>query len=333
MADNSFPTRAGDFEQQFDRKAGMIRVAVPGVIQSFDPDTQRVTAIPAIQMKTMIDGIPEYKSMPEILNVPIVLPMAFGGKVAVTFPINSGDPCLLIFADRSISNFLQSGQEERPGGTVNEKTTKPRSHSLTDAICIPGLSADPQALPDWNNQAVEMRTQDRKLFISLDPAEGIAMTDGEATLNMKEGKFDLVAPKGANITAEQGINLNAAQGITMTDGQATVIIKDGKMSVDAPAGVDTVSKADITMKSSTAVRIESENNSITGDTGIEGTLGVSKTITSGDTIRSYGGNLVANKGTVIAREGEFGEGIDTITITTHRHDFDGENVLEPIPGS
>lgn len=229
MADYSIMTEAGQAEQQFRRMSAMIRVALPGKITAFNPASQRARAVPAVKLKQVLGEQVKYMDMPEITDIPIVIPQSFGGGVALTVPIQAGDPCLLIFADRALDNFLQTGNSENPGASQNEDTTTPRAHHLSDAICIPGFVAAPQALPDWNQDNIELRDKERKTYISLGP-DGITLTDGQAKINLKGGKITTDAPGGieetastavrqtSGINALQGSNINVGAGLNEFEG-------------------------------------------------------------------------------------------------------------------
>jgi len=198
MADNRVLTDAGQFALQFQRMAAMIRCAMPGVIVSFDPGTQRASVKPGVKMKIVQEEV-SYIDLPTIQNVPVVIPYGFEGKVLLTFPIKAGDPCLLVFSDRAIDNFLQTGQSENPGASQNEDTTTPRAHHLSDAMCIPGLIAAPQVVPDWNQENIELRDFERKNYITLGAEYGIRFTtaegfdNGGADIRMKDGNIWLYA--------------------------------------------------------------------------------------------------------------------------------------------
>jgi len=64
--------------------AAMIRCAMPGTIISFDPVTQRSTVKPGIRMKVMQEEV-AYVDLPEIHNVPIIMPYGFAAKLLITF--------------------------------------------------------------------------------------------------------------------------------------------------------------------------------------------------------------------------------------------------------
>lgn len=198
MADWNVTSQSEAFGMQFNRMAGQIRCAMPGIIQGFDPATQTATVQPAIKMKVNLgDGVKQL-DLPIISNVPVVLPFAQTVGLLLTVPIKSGDECLLIFADRSIDNFTQGGGVQPTVATASEDTTTPRSHSLSDAICIPGIVSNPQAVPEYSTENIELRDRERKQYISLGP-EGIVITDGVGVMSMKEGTFNLSTPGVATV--------------------------------------------------------------------------------------------------------------------------------------
>jgi hypothetical protein len=53
-----------------------------------------------------------------------------GGGCTLTFPVKEGDECLVIFADRCIDFWWQSGGIQEP--------VDGRMHDLSDAFCIVG---------------------------------------------------------------------------------------------------------------------------------------------------------------------------------------------------
>ena len=207
MADWNVTPPSEAFGLQFDRMAGQIRCAMPGVIQSFDPESQTAEVLPAIPMKVNLgDGVKQLQ-LPVIKNVPMVLPFAQGAGMLLTLPIKPDDECLLIFSDRAIDNFVRSGGVQPTVTTENEDTTAPRCHHLSDAIFIPGCISNPQAVPEYNTENIELRDRERKHYISIgtDP-EGITITDGTATWNMNKGMVTLNAPNGIRETSESDVS-------------------------------------------------------------------------------------------------------------------------------
>ena len=64
-----------------------------------------------------------------IYNVPVLFPRS--RKAAVTFPLEKGDTVLLVFAERSLDEWIEKG-----GNKVSPED--PRRHDMSDAIAIPG---------------------------------------------------------------------------------------------------------------------------------------------------------------------------------------------------
>lgn len=208
MADYNVTSPSETFGLQFDRMAGQIRCAMPGIIVSFDPATQTATAQPAVKMKVNLGDEIKQMELPVISGVPVVLPFAQGAGLLLTLPIRPGDECLLIFGDRAIDNFVQAGGVQPTLTTANEETTSPRAHSLADAICIPGIISNPQAVPEYNTDNIELRDRERKAYISLGP-EGITITDGAAVWAMKDGAVNMDAPAGIDYTTPANMNVSS----------------------------------------------------------------------------------------------------------------------------
>ena len=102
-----------------------VHTAMPGSVVSYDPGTNRAQVQPSGKFK-MDDG--RSLSYPIIHNVPVVFPTGCGGTAGVTFPVQKGDGCLLVFAESQLDDFISGGD-----------SGDPRSHDMNDAICIPGL--------------------------------------------------------------------------------------------------------------------------------------------------------------------------------------------------
>lgn len=220
MADYSVPTEAGAFELQFWRLAGQLRVCMPGNIVSFDAATQRCVAQPGIKMKTVIRGVASYLDLPEVQNVPIVVPYAQGAGLLLSLPIQSGDPCLLLFSDRALDNYLQTGAAEIPGTATDADVTAPRVHHLTDAICIPGMIANNVVVSDWSTENIELRDKERKNYISLGP-NGIEISDGTATWSMSGGAINIVAPGGTTTTSPTNTTEGTISATELKQGNTT----------------------------------------------------------------------------------------------------------------
>ncbi|HCO5811650.1 TPA: hypothetical protein OBN97_002496 [Escherichia coli] len=170
-----------------------LRVAMPGIIQSFDPgdDDRPPTCVvqPAIRyIERDNDGNKSTKDYPLLVDVPVVFPR--GGGCTLTFPVKAGDECLVIFADRCIDFWWQSGGIQDP---VDE-----RMHDLSDAFCIVGPQSQAKKIGGISTSAVELRSDDGETKLSLNPTSGAinGTAPGGFNLNglkiLSDGRLQLV---------------------------------------------------------------------------------------------------------------------------------------------
>lgn len=163
--------------QRRDDPAAMIRAALrgmmselwsalPGIVESVDLDRQTVTVQPATKGRIRLDdGTVASVPLPLLPDVPIVFPA--GGGYSLTFPIQPGDECLVVFADRCIDAWWQSGD-------VQEQADQ-RMHDLSDGIAIFGPRSQPRKLVDVSADSVQLRTDDGLSCVEIS-ADGITLT-------------------------------------------------------------------------------------------------------------------------------------------------------------
>ncbi|MGE2951288.1 Gp138 family membrane-puncturing spike protein [Klebsiella pneumoniae] len=166
-----------------------MRVSIPGIIQSFDPDAVTAVVQPAIKGAEKDESGAEVSvNLPLLVDVPVVFPR--GGGCTLTFPVKAGDECLVIFADRCIDFWWQSGGIQEP---VDE-----RMHDLSDAFCIVGPQSQAKKIGSISTSAVELRSDDGETKLSLNPASGAinGTAPGGFNLNglkiLSDGRLQLV---------------------------------------------------------------------------------------------------------------------------------------------
>ena len=105
-----------------------------GIIEAFYPDD--LTADVLIANKKTInlnaDGTQNVKNY-ALIRAKICYCTPF-----ITYPINKGDECILLFSDREIESWFINGEVNAEG--------YPRLHDLTDAIAIVGLRSLPNMI-------------------------------------------------------------------------------------------------------------------------------------------------------------------------------------------
>lgn len=157
-------TRSGDQAETFKSEgkvlAQNLRVAMPGIIQSFDADAVTAVVQPAIRcVETDNDGNRTTRDYPLLTDVPVVFPR--GGGCTLTFPVNAGDECLVIFADRCIDFWWQSGGVQEP---VDD-----RMHDLSDAFAIVGPQSQVKKISGISTDAAQLRSDDGSTYFELNP--------------------------------------------------------------------------------------------------------------------------------------------------------------------
>ena len=110
-----------------------LRCALPGIVESYDSETQTATIRPAVKHRLVssraersgAEGSPSSVSLPLLRDVPVFMP--------VPFDIHPGDACLVVFADRDIDRWFETGEAEVPPSG--------RMHSLSDGFAFVGFRA------------------------------------------------------------------------------------------------------------------------------------------------------------------------------------------------
>lgn len=142
-----------------DGERANIWTAMPGIVQSFDPVKRTVVVQPALRaLVTDSDGSQSWVTMPLLVDCPVVFPG--GGGFVLTIPLQLGDEVLMVFANRCIDAWWQSG------GVQNQAEI--RMHSLSDGFCVPGITSVPEVQPNISTTEIHLRSDDgvRKVRIS-----------------------------------------------------------------------------------------------------------------------------------------------------------------------
>lgn len=191
-----------------------LRVALPGIIQSFDPETVTCVVQPAVKGYESDDaGKKSSLSLPLLVDIPVIFPR--GGGVTLTFPVKAGDECLLVFADRCIDFWWQNGGIQEP--------VDGRMHDLSDAFAIVGPQSQAQKISGISTRAAQLRTDDGAAFIELDPgSHAVSITTPGKLTASAQGGTEINSPEivlNGNVT----INGNLSQGMGDGGGTATML--------------------------------------------------------------------------------------------------------------
>ncbi|MDY0425255.1 Gp138 family membrane-puncturing spike protein [Enterobacter rongchengensis] len=203
-----------------DSVSTQMRVAMPGIIQSFDPDT--VTCTVEVALRGIVgDGSTELKPL---VDVPVIFPR--GGGCTLTFPVKPGDECLLVFSDRCIDFWWQNGGVQEP--------VDPRQHDLSDAFAIVGPQSQAHKIANISTTAAQLRTDDGAAFVEVAAGHDITITTpGKLTATAQGGT--VVNSPTITLNGNVTINGSLSQGMGAAGGSATLL---GPVSVtnDVTAG-------------------------------------------------------------------------------------------------
>jgi hypothetical protein len=114
-------------DQLRDRIKTEINCLSLGTITTFYPDTQTADIELSYKGVSLIDGkVSDYKPL---IKCPVVFLNGGGGYL--TFPIASGDTCLVLFNDREIDTWFTTGITKEPQSA--------RVHDMNDGIALVGV--------------------------------------------------------------------------------------------------------------------------------------------------------------------------------------------------
>jgi hypothetical protein len=203
-----------------------MRVSGPGIIQDFDPVAQTATVQLAIR-ENILQALPappggsaplfpiylrKDVAVVPLINVPVVFPR--GGGYVMTFPIEQGDECLVIFADTAIDGWWQNG------GIQNQ--VERRRHDISDGICIPGLYSQPNIVPELSESSIQLRTTDN-------PSVYFEIVNGQVTSSAP--LHCTAAAKGATFTDQTGRIMTVVNGsVSNAEGFLQGLINSGFFS-------------------------------------------------------------------------------------------------------
>lgn len=208
---------SGDLSQALkamgEQLSSSLRVAVPGIIQSFDPDSVTCVVQPAVNGSVPDETGAEFaEGLTLLVDLPVVFPR--GGGVTLTFPVKVGDECLVIFSDRCIDFWYQSGGT---GDAVDQ-----RQHDTSDAFVIVGPQSQAQKISGISTSAAQLRTDDGAAFIEVAVGHDITVnTPGKLTARAQGGT--IITSPTIVLNGAVTINGTLSQGMGESGGSATML--------------------------------------------------------------------------------------------------------------
>jgi len=188
--------------------SGKMRVCIPGFILSQQGRTVTVSSAVPFRKQNSETGLLEAYQPDPISNVPVYWPEGSGG--VTTFPLESGQRCLLIMSDRALDSW-------KGGGTGPPLDV--RRFDLSDAICFPGGRPPSDPLPDGafdDDHSVVFLPGGMKQRVgsasASDPVAMSSLVDGNfssvsTALNAFVTAWNATQPTGGPVLALPGVTL------------------------------------------------------------------------------------------------------------------------------
>jgi len=161
MSNSGISERFDDPSEQqrsaIENELANLRVAMPGIVMSFNAEAQTASVQPAIRENVQVGGAGQSLDLPVLSDVPVQFPG--GGGFRLTFPVREGDECLLVFSDMCIDGWWQSGG-------VQDQMEK-RRHDLSDAMALLGFSSAPQAVKAVSSSSIMLRNESKDTYVEV----------------------------------------------------------------------------------------------------------------------------------------------------------------------
>jgi len=196
-----------------------------GTIESFNPLLQTAkVSINYVKTFLHLDGVGntynKAKSYPVIIDAPVIF--LGGGSASLTFPVESGDECSVLFNDRDIDNWWN--------GSNNSSPATPRLHSFSDALVLIGPRSRANVIQNFDSSAACLRNKTTSLKVYDDH---VVATVGAATVTVKAN--EVAVDLGGGVT----MNLNAQGKFKVTNTMGELVSAILQLLTDVQNGLVT----------------------------------------------------------------------------------------------
>ena len=186
--------------------SGGVRVAMPASVESYDFKTQKADIKIDMQELYRNETSLDY---PVLSGVPVIFPRC--GGASITMPIVRGDTCLVMFLDRDSTSWLLGGKNLKPKSM--------RSHHLSDAVAIMGLS--PFTSKSFARNNTDMLISFDGSFITLKP----------------KGTIDIHTVREVNIKTENVI-INCKTALVKSEETVAVFAKSATVKAEENIAIE-----------------------------------------------------------------------------------------------
>lgn len=190
---------AGLFKTAFRELMKGVYTCSPGHVLAFDPTLQRAQVRIGLQR---VDVTGAVNDPPPIADVPVLF--LGGTQYSVTHQVNPGDEGLILFSQRCIDGWKQTG------GVANNPLS--RFHAMHDALFIPGFRPLPTRIAGFANDGIRMQSRDGAHHVWIKQSGEIIADNGAAHVQISAGG-EINIENGAGhikLMADGTVNINGA---------------------------------------------------------------------------------------------------------------------------
>lgn len=216
--------RAGEFEESLrlalKGQSLITYVSMPCIVTKVNLTNCTIEAQPATQsLVSTLNSAKQvqqnYVNFPLLVDVPVM--MLNAGIFMISMPVKVGDECLVIFADRCIDNWWNSGGIQPQ--VTNQGVGELRFHDLSDGFAIIGPFSKPNVPANISANTLQIRTKDGATYLEIDGSgncnihanvniTGNLVVSGTTT-GSADGKFN-----GIHVSAHHHPGVQTGGGVT-----------------------------------------------------------------------------------------------------------------------
>lgn len=192
--------------------------AFPGKVVKYYPERGMCDIQPVMQFKKP-NG--EWIDYPELKDVPVWWPQSYGQTSTIVYPIKKNDEVLVLVAERPIDFWLFGMQTEQD-----------LMFDLSEAVCIPGLFAEPNALAKTAQDHLSIIIQRKDNFIEIKPNDIIIDAQRDTIINVLRD-VTVNADRNVTVNAEKDVTVNADQDAILNVERDAIVNAEHDITINA----------------------------------------------------------------------------------------------------
>lgn len=209
-----------------DGRLANLNTTMPGIVVSYNAEAQTCVIQPAIQGQQLSpQGEWTNYTLKPCQDCPVIFPS--GGGYTATFPIVPGDEGILVFGQRCIDAWWQSGGVQ-PQAEL-------RMHDPSDGFFIPGARSQANKLTNVSTSAYQLRNNDGSVALEVGAA-AIKLTAPKSTVSGPLGLGGQITnpdgtPYSQNFTTLGAISAAAIAASAGTIGGSSILTAAGGLNL------------------------------------------------------------------------------------------------------